>query len=152
MAPPVRATGTFTDATLANDETVVAGGKTYTMKTSLSNTDGFVALGASNTAALANLKAAINLEAGAGTKYAAATTLNDHVRATASGATTLVVEAKVPGTVGNFIPTTETASSGSWGATTLASGTGNLADYLTDMVATSQLNADVISDLTPVIL
>lgn len=146
----VRATGTFTDAGVANDETVVIGGKTYTFKTVLTNTDGFVALGASNTEALANLKAAINLEAGAGTAYAAATTVNGYVTAISSGASTLVVKAKVAGTVGNFIPTTETCGSGSWGATTLAGGTGSVTDDIDTLLASCQVNSDVLRRLNAI--
>lgn len=145
----VRAVSTYTDASPANDETLVIGGKTYTWKTSLTNTDGFVALGADATAALANMKAAINLEAGAGTAYAAATVINAHVKATGSTATTLTIEAKVPGSVGNFITTTETAGSGSWTSTVMAGGTGVVETDVDDLLAKCQVNSDVLSRLLP---
>lgn len=140
----VRATSTFTDATPANDETVVIGGKTYTFKTSLTNTDGFVALGADATAAHANLKAAINLESGAGTKYAAATVINPYVKATSSTASTTVIEAKVPGAIGNFITTTDTASSGSWTSTVMTGGSGSIETDIDTLLGRCQVNSDVL--------
>lgn len=120
------ASGTFTDAGIADTETVTVGGKTYTFEASLTNVDGNVALGANNTEALANLAAAINLNGVAGTQYAAAMTVNPLVVAISSGATTVVVRSKVEGAIGNAIASTETAGSGSWGAATLAGGSGDL--------------------------
>jgi hypothetical protein len=60
----------------------------------------------------------------AGTDYAAATTANARVTATHPTGTTLVATAKAAGTVGNAIDTTETSVNLSWGAATLAGGTG----------------------------
>lgn len=145
----VRAVGTYTDAGVADAETVVIGGKTYTWKTTLTDTDGFVAIGGSNTIALANLKAAINLEAGAGTAYAASTTINQYVKATASTASTLTVEARDPGIAGNHIPTTETGVSASWGAATLAGGTGRVEADVDALLASEQLNSNVQRLLLP---
>lgn len=118
----VAAFGTLTQITAApsDGETVTIGGKVYTFKTALTDTDGFVLIGASIATALANLSAAINLGAGAGTLYAASTTV--HPSVTANGASPLVVTAKLTGTAGNAITTTETLANGSWGGATLASG------------------------------
>jgi len=122
----VAATGTLTgSANFADTETVTTGSKTYTFQTVLTNVDGNVLIGGSLTASLANLAAAINLGAGSGTVYAAATTANTFVSAT-SGATTLVATALLAGTVGNVIATTETAANASWGAVTLLGGTGDV--------------------------
>lgn len=71
----------------ANNETVTIAGKVYTYKSALTNTDGFVKIGANAAATLDNLRAAINLGTGAGTKYAAATTLHPTVTATTIDAT-----------------------------------------------------------------
>lgn len=109
--------GNFTDT-----QTVTIGSKVYTFQTTLTNVDGNVLIGADRTASHANLKAAINLEAGAGTTYATAMTLHPTVTATSATATTTVVAAKIPGTVGNAIATTETQTNASWGGSTLASG------------------------------
>lgn len=120
------AVGTLTAAdVLADTETVTIGAKTYTFEATLTNVDGHVLVGADEAETLANLKAAINLEAGAGTLYAAATTEHPLVTAISSDATTLVVRAKVDGVIGNQIATTEACADASWGAATLASGTGD---------------------------
>lgn len=58
----------------SNTNTVTLNGKVYTFQTVLTNSDGNVLIGATADESYQNLKAAINLEAGAGTKYAAATT------------------------------------------------------------------------------
>lgn len=117
------ATGTLTATSNFSDtETVVIDGKTYTFQASLTEVDGNVFIGASLAISLANLKAAINLEAGGGSLYANATTLHPTVTATASDATTLTVQAKAAGPGGNSITTTETAANASWGGATLSGG------------------------------
>jgi len=124
----VKATGTLTgSANFSDTETVTIGTKVYTFQTTLTNVDGNVQIGGDLQTSLANLKAAINLEAGAGTLYAAATTLHPTVEATASDATTLSARAKLGGTQGNLIATTETAANASWGAATLTGGAGDVA-------------------------
>ena len=122
----VQATGTLTGTVnFANTETVTTGTKTYTFQTVLTNVDGNVLIGIDLATSLANLSAAINLGAGSGTVYAAATTANGFVSST-SGATTLVATALLGGTVGNVIATTEGAANASWGAATLLGGTGDV--------------------------
>lgn len=117
------ATGVLTGTSnFGNGETVVIDGKTYTFQLILTESDGNVFIGAGLAASLANLKAAINLEAGGGSLYANATTLHPTVSATASDATTLSVEAKAAGPGGNLITTTETAGNASWGGATLSGG------------------------------
>lgn len=105
----------------SNTETVTIGSKVYTFQTSLTNVDGNVKIGADAAASIANLIAAINLAAGAGTTYATAMTLNASVTASANASSTskMNVTAKVNGPAGLAIATTETLSSGSWGAVTL---------------------------------
>lgn len=118
-----RAVGTLTaTANFANGETVTTGTKTYTFLTVLVNVDGNVLIGASASDSLDNLIAAINLGAGSGTLYAAATTANTFVYGTAGAGDTLVAYALDAGTAGNTIATTETAANASWGAATLAGG------------------------------
>lgn len=137
-----------------NTETVVVGGKTYTFQTSLTDVDGNVKIGATAAASIDNLYAAINLGAGAGTVYAASMTANAEVAGSSETDTTLVVKAKCPGTTGNLIASTETLTNGSWGGATLASGSGNagtaltqVATYLAGVLTSSQVNADVITDV-----
>jgi hypothetical protein len=101
---PIAATGVYTASTNFTDaDTISVGGKTYTMDSSLANTDGHVKIGASLTASLLNLKNAINNSGGvAGTDYAAANSINANVTATSSDATHLNVAAKIGGTAGQF--------------------------------------------------
>lgn len=108
-----------------NTETVVLNGKTYTFQTVLTDVDGNVLIGIDLAESLANLKAAINLEAGAGTKYATSTTLHPTITAT-SDATTLTATAKKAGTAGNALTVTETLANGAWGAGTLSGGAGDV--------------------------
>lgn len=142
------ATGTltFTGQPL-NTETVVVGGKTYTFQSSLTNVDGNVAIGADAATSIDNLYAAINLGSGAGTAYAAAMTANTRVKATSETATTLVVKALTAGEVGNLIASTETLTNGSWGAATLASGSGNTDAFVTSLLNLNNINAEVMFEL-----
>lgn len=120
----VGATGVLTGtANFSNGETVTTGSKTYTFQTVLTNVDGNVLIGASLAATLANLANAINLGAGAGTTYAAATTANTFVSATA-GATTVTLTALTFGPTGNTIATTETIANASFANATLTGGSG----------------------------
>jgi hypothetical protein len=126
---------------------VVVGGKTYTTQTTLTNVDGNVLIGANAAATLQNLYDAINLTGTAGTQYAAAMTINTRVKATAVTATTLVVSALTPGEVGNLIASTETQTNASWGAATLASGSGNVNDFIVSVMALTQCNSEMAAEL-----
>lgn len=146
---PVHASGTLTaSGVFTNTQTVVVGGKTYTTQTSLTDVDGNVAIGASAAVTLQNLYDAINLTGTAGTQYAASMTLNAQVKATAVTATTLVVKAKIPGTIGNLIASTETQTNAAWGGANLASGTGDAGALIESIMAKSpQLNSEILADL-----
>jgi hypothetical protein len=119
----VSATGTLTNTgNFANTETVTTGTKTYQFQTVLTNVDGNVLIGASASDSLDNLIAAINLGAGSGTLYAAATVANTFVSAVAGAGDTMIATARTAGAGGNAIATTETSANASWGAATLAGG------------------------------
>lgn len=149
---PVRAAQTLTlSGQPLNTETVTVGQKVYTFQTSLTDVDGNVKIGASAEASIDNLVAAINLDAGAGTNYAASMTKNPSVRAVKGSATTLIARAKIAGLAGNLIPSTETLTNGSWGAATLASGTGDPGEALRIMRAEDQLNAGVEQALVEIL-
>lgn len=105
-----------------NGETVTIDGKTYTFQATLTEVDGNVFIGTDLETSLANLKAAINLEAGGGSLYANATSLHPTVTATASDTTTLTVEAKVGGPGGNDIAVSDTASNADWDNANLTGG------------------------------
>ena len=111
------ATGNF-----SNGDTVTTGSKTYTFQTVLTNVDGNVLIGATASDSLDNLIAAINLGAGSGTVYAAATTSNTFVSAAAGAGDTMDATALTAGAAGNLIATTETSANASWGGATLSGG------------------------------
>lgn len=115
---------------VSNSDTVIVGAKTYTFQTTLTNVDGNVHIGASNTASMTNLFNAVNATGGTpGTDYAAAMTANSQVAATNPTGTTVIVTAKVAGLAGNAIPTTETSTHLSWGSATLTGGTDLAASF-----------------------
>lgn len=118
-----RSTGvlTFTGNAL-NAETVTIGGKTYTFQTVLTNVDGNVLIGGSASASLDNLIAAITLGTGAGTLYAAATTLHPTATAVAGPGDTMRATAKDQGSAGNSIASTTTVTGATWTGATLAGG------------------------------
>jgi len=119
----VSATGTLTlTGNAANDETVTTGTDVYTFKTALTPTAGEVLIGATASDSLDNLIAAINLDAGAGTLYAAGTVANSFVSAAAGVGDTMDLTALVPGTAANSTATTETLTNGSFGNATLLGG------------------------------
>lgn len=124
----VAATGTLTTtAQPADGETVTIGTTVYTYKTALTPVAYEVAIGGSQAQAMENLRRAINDDGVAGTNYAAGTAAHPDVTAV-DGATTVVVTAKVQGTAGNAIVTSETlAAAGSqWGGATLSGGAGDM--------------------------
>lgn len=107
---------------IVNNETVTIDGKAYTFKTTITANDGDVAIGGSDATALINLAKAINLSGVAGTDYGANTTVHATARALRTTATTLVLEAKAKGALGNLIATTETGVSLAWSAAALTGG------------------------------
>lgn len=110
---------TFTGVAV-DTQTVTIGSKTYTFQTVLTNVDGNVLIGANQAASVANLIAAINLAAGSGSTYAAATTANTDVQANV-GSTTAIMEAKLLDGSGsnNGIAATETLTNASWSSATI---------------------------------
>jgi hypothetical protein len=106
----------------ADTETVVIDGKTYTFQAVLTDTDGNVLVGGSASASIDNLVAAITLGAGAGTTYAASTTLHTTVTASAGAGDTMDAFAKTGGAAGDAITTTETLGFGAWGGGTFSMG------------------------------
>jgi hypothetical protein len=104
----------------ADTETVTIGSKTYTFQTVLTDVDGNVLIGANTAASVANLIAAINSGAGAGTAYATSTTANTDVDANV-GSTTSIMEAKLLDGAGTNtgIATTEAIANASWASATM---------------------------------
>ena len=117
----VAATGVLTfSGNAANAETIIIGGKTYTWQNALTDVDGNIDVGTLQADSEDQLTAAINLAAGAGTKYAASMTPG--AVTAVDGAGIVTVTANVTGTAGNFIATTESMGSGAWGAGVLSGG------------------------------
>lgn len=131
-AGAVRATEdlTFTDVGTA-DETVTIGSVTYTLKAAPAEANE-IDIGASATETAANLAAAINGGAGEGTAYGTGTVAHPDVFASADTGV-VTVTARVYGTAGNSIATTETSAVASFGAATLSGGT--IAAVQTEAVA-----------------
>ena len=106
-----------TGNTILTNKTVTVGGKVYTFKTVLTPTEGQVLIGANDTAALANILAAINHTGTPNTDYKCAA-VNANVTGISSNATTLIVENKVKGVIGNS-SAVDTDIAGAWDDTTL---------------------------------
>lgn len=134
-----------------NTETVTVGSKVYTFQTVLTNVDGNIFIGATAAASLQNLKDAINLTGTPGTQYAALMTSNPDAVADTITATTLVVRARVAGTIGNRIPATETLTNASFGAALFAGGTGSVDTDLRALIASSQINASVLQQMIDIL-
>ncbi len=119
----VAAVGTFELTTNPLDtETVTLGADTYTFQTVLTNVANNVLIGALPTDSLDNLRAAVNLEAGSGTLYAALTLQNDEASLSDLPDDQILATARVPGTAANSEPTTTTVTGATWSAATLLGG------------------------------
>lgn len=115
-ANPVAASGTFTLASVAVDDTVVIGGVTLTAKAAPANESQFSQAG-TNTQDAASLAAVINAHSVLGL-VVSATSASDVV----------TVTAKVPGLIGNQIPISETGSTITASGSFLTGGTGGGTD------------------------
>lgn len=137
----VNAAQTLTFAANAVDnETVTVGGVAYRWKNAIAQAND-VLIGGTAAASAQNLYDAINVTGTAGTQYHAGTVQNPRVRATAVTATTVVVQSRTPGEIGNLIASTETMTQGSWGAATLAGGSGVIDTEIRDLLNRFQLTA-----------
>ncbi len=121
---PTAASGTLTlTGNANNNETASINGTTYTFVTALSNpaVADQVLIGASPSATLTNLAAAIGGTAGAGTTYGTGTVADASITATTSGST-LSLQSATTGASGNSISTTTNMANGSFGSSTLTGG------------------------------
>lgn len=125
--PAVKAIGALTFSGTGTDaDEVVIGSVTYTLVDTLAAPND-VLIGASAAETAANLVAAINGAAGEGTTYGTGTVAHPDVSAELSG-TTVAVTARVGGTAGNAIATTESGTGTSWAAATLTGGVAAVGD------------------------
>ncbi len=124
-------TGTSVTGVATTGATFVINGTSYYFTNQLSETVNGVASAVANeilwvtsdAVALDNMKLAINGTGTEGTDYSTGTNAHPDVVATTNGATTQIIEAKVFGTLGNTITTTETMTTTAWTGTTLSGGT-----------------------------
>lgn len=111
--PAVRAQGKVTITTLPTDgQIITVGTKVYTWKTTLTNSDGFLQIGATVADCRTNLKNAMNLDGVPSSQYASATTLHPDVEATLITGNDVILTAKVGGTAGNSIALSTTMGGG----------------------------------------
>lgn len=121
LPTPAVATLTLT-GNAVDGETVTIGTQTYTWKNTVAAVADQVLVGANAAASLVNLKAAVNLEAGAGTLYGSGTAANTSAKCQSITSTTAFLVAITGGTTGNTITSTETMTNGSFGGTTFSGG------------------------------
>ena len=122
-ATNVQASGVLTlAANIANTETVTIGSTTYTFQTTLTDSANNVLIGASASATIDNLIAAVTAGAGAGTTYGTGTVANSLATAAAGAGDTMDVTAVRSGTLGNSVATTETSANASFANATLTGG------------------------------
>lgn len=133
-ASQLQATATLAQSAVPSaNETVTVGTKdgstaaVYTWQSSVSSAFD-VLIGSSVDDSLANLVAAINAGAGAGTKYGTGTTANYDVTGAQTGTGAATVTAIIPGTAGNSIACSTTDAAGVWTGSTLAGGA-NIPSY-----------------------
>lgn len=118
----VQATGILTTTgALANNETVTIGSQVYTLKSPFIDAANNIDATGTTAQTLQNLRRAINAEGLAGTNYGTGTLINSAAYATDT-ATTLSLSAKIGGTGGNTVVTTETCANASFAAVTLTGG------------------------------
>jgi hypothetical protein len=91
-------------------DTVVIGSRTYTFQSTLTNVNGHIQVGASVGDSILNLTAAIVAGAGAGSAYAAATTINSQVEAYAPSPLVMICRALTGGAAGNSIGVSTTSN------------------------------------------
>jgi hypothetical protein len=112
---------TISTAVPTADETVVVGGVTYTWKAAPGATANAVKIGATIAECCRNLAEAINANFKGSDHFGTATVPNPLVSAVYS-ATTVTATARLPGTSGNAIGSTETGANTAWAGTTLTGG------------------------------
>lgn len=122
-------TGASNPGVATTTATFVIDGQTYYFTTEFAETIGETAVAneilwvTNDATALDNMKLAINGSGTEGTHYSNGTNAHPTVTATTNTDTTQVIEAKVFGTLGNLITTTETMTTTAWTGTTLSGGT-----------------------------
>lgn len=123
----------------ANGNTVTVNGKVYNFRTTLTDVDGYVAIGASVSITIDNLISAVNLSGGAGTKYAASTTLHPTVSCALSVGPNVLFTYKTAGKIGNGTAVSTTVGAWTWTAGTMTGGTTDVAATIVNIEAAIDL-------------
>ena len=124
----------------ADTNTVTVNGKVYTFQTTLTNVDGNVLIGATVNDSIFNLMSAINLDAGAGTLYAALTTLHSTFYVGLTALPNMTVRHKIAGKVGNGKAMATTVGAWSWSGNS-AGGTTDVDETLINIQNAIELGA-----------
>lgn len=132
---------TFSDVGNVND-LITLGGSVYKL-VAVPAAPFDVDIGAAATNTIDNLIAAINGAPGEGTLYGVGTIVNTDATAAAGTSDTMNATARVIGTPGNSVPTTENSTEASWGNATLTGGTDTAAT--SDQTFTLTLPDDAIN-------
>lgn len=118
----VAATGTLTATGLADGDTILLGGVTYTCKNTPTSAFGDFKRTGTLATDLVTFQKAVNGTGTPGVDYSAATTAHPYVTVSAVTATTATITARTAGSAGNSITTTETSATASFGGATLSGG------------------------------
>src|SRR5690606_15019280 len=124
FSPVIQATGTLTFGDVGvEDETITIGTQTYILRETFDADEDEVIIGATAAETAQRLADAINNGAVAGNAayVGAGTAANDDVTATVQGSV-ITLTAKVAGTAGNAVATTETSTVATFAAVTLLGG------------------------------
>ena len=135
----------------SDTETATIGATVYTGETGALDADYKFLIGASLTATLANLCSCINGDDD-GVVCDAGTAAHPTVTCTGSTATTLTIEAIVPGSGANTIATTETLTTNAWGGATLVDVTDPVCtvSFVDSLSATTHTYfTEAVTDTTP---
>jgi len=125
MVPAEHAESVLTSsgANAAEDDTVTIGATVYTFKDDPTGIAFAVDVGTDLTTSMANLVKAINLTGTPDTEYGAGTTINPIAWATASDATTMTLQVKIPGDESNAAVTEASDAAFTWTGADFANGT-----------------------------
>ncbi|MFA6897240.1 MAG: hypothetical protein WCQ96_03070 [Patescibacteria group bacterium] len=144
-------TGDSNPAVTTEAATITIGSRVYTAVLELSENSGAAAVAdqilwvTSEEVFLDNVKKALNGSGVAGTNYSTGTLPNYDVIATTNAADSQIIVSRNLGAAGNSVATTTTLANYAWGATTLASGSGDDGILLHDTItlAAGERNIDL---------
>ena len=138
-------TGESNPVVATNAAIFTINGRVYTSVIELSETSGAAAVAdqilwvTSEAVYLDNMKSAINGSGTVGTDYSTGTTPNADVVATTNAADSQIINARVAGTGGNALTTTDAMANYAWTSTVMASGTGGTGTVICSTITLSSV-------------